>query len=64
MTSALENLKNATAEALIAAIESKNIAYTKQLFTIYYEVQQMDVPKSTSTFEFNYSYQDEDILKL
>lgn len=62
MTSALENLKNATAEALIAAIESKNIAYTKQLFTIYYEVQQMDVPKST--FEFNYSYQDEDILKL
>jgi len=41
---ALESLKDATAKALVEAIENKNVAMVKQLFTIYYEVQQMQVP--------------------
>lgn len=42
--SALESLKDATAKALVEAIENKNVAMVKQLFTIYYEVQQIEDP--------------------
>ena len=42
---ALESLKDATAKALVEAIENKHVALVKQLFNIYYEVQQMDVPQ-------------------
>lgn len=51
--SALENLKDATAKALVEAIESKNVAMVKQLFTIYYEVQQIEDPDNQFTLSFN-----------
>lgn len=41
---ALESLKDATAKALVEAIENKHVAMVKQLFTIYYEVQQITIP--------------------
>lgn len=41
---ALETLKDATAKALVEAIENKNVPMVKQLFTIYYEVQQITIP--------------------
>ena len=50
--SALENLKDATAKALVEAIESKNVAMVKQLFTIYYEVQQIEDPGNQFTLSF------------
>ena len=51
--SALENLKDATAKALVEAIESKNVAMVKQLFTIYYEVQQIEDPGTQFTLSFD-----------
>jgi len=42
---ALDSLKDATAKALVEAIENKHVALVKQLFNIYYEVQQIDVPQ-------------------
>ena len=50
--SALENLKDATAKALVEAIENKNVALVKQLFTIYYEVQQIEDPGNQFTISF------------
>lgn len=41
---ALESLKDATAKALVEAIENKHVAMAKQLFNIYYEVQQIRIP--------------------
>jgi len=58
--SALENLKDATAKALVEAIESKNVAMVKQLFTIYYEVQQIEDPGN----QFTLSFGDESELDL
>ena len=50
--SALESLKDATAKALVEAIENKNVAMVKQLFTIYYEVQQIEDPGNGFTLSF------------
>ena len=52
MNESLENLKESITRALICALEDKNVPMAKQLFTIYYEVQQMSVP-SKDVFSFN-----------
>lgn len=52
MNESLENLKESVTRALISALEDKNVPMAKQLFTIYYEVQQMSVP-SSNVFSFN-----------
>ena len=51
--SALESLKDATAKALVEAIVNKNVAMVKQLFTIYYEVQQIEDPGNQFTLSFD-----------
>ena len=57
--SALKNLKDATAKALVEAIESKNVAMVKQLFTIYYEVQQIEDPgQSILSFDSGTAWDD------
>lgn len=50
---ALESLKDATAKALVEAIENKHVAMAKQLFNIYYEVQQLEVP---SEYQYNLDF--------
>ena len=62
--SALKNLKDATAKALVEAIESKNVAMVKQLFTIYYEVQQIEDPGEDPGNQFTLSFGDEAELDL
>jgi len=50
---ALDSLKDATAKALVEAIENKHVALVKQLFNIYFEVQQIEVPNQ---YQYNLDF--------